>query len=378
MNVFFIFAGERTIPVDIFLMIDKSLSMEEPGKFDSLQKWVLDDLIGQMLIKDDWITIYQFYEKPEHLLTLNISDNNSKQQVYNTVKNIKPNGPYTDIGYALETVQKALDERGSNGRFKVLLLLSDLIQDAPWTSKYRGKQDSFQSPYLVEARIIKHDNWYEITLDMDIQDAVVQRTQSLYSDVVANEGLPREKSSQNEALVKGDTKVVTTGNAGSSDSGTGVGTTGTNETDSNGIADITDSDSVSGSDTNLGSSNLGTGVDTTSSSETGSSGVADTTGSDSVSGSDTNSGSSNSGTGIDTTGTNETSTDGNNLVARKTEAKKTSDKNLVKSFFAKHSTLVFIILGALILLILLIVFIMYLIRKNNRKKEAEKEKIDLV
>ena len=47
---FSVFAAERTIPVDIFLMIDKSLSMQDPGKFDSLQKWVLDELISQMLI----------------------------------------------------------------------------------------------------------------------------------------------------------------------------------------------------------------------------------------------------------------------------------------------------------------------------------------
>ena len=57
---FFLVAGERTIPVDIFLMIDKSLSMDEPGKFDSLQKWVLDELIEQMIIPGDWVTIYQF------------------------------------------------------------------------------------------------------------------------------------------------------------------------------------------------------------------------------------------------------------------------------------------------------------------------------
>ena len=34
------FSGERTIPVDIFLMVDKSLSMAEDGKFDGLHTWV--------------------------------------------------------------------------------------------------------------------------------------------------------------------------------------------------------------------------------------------------------------------------------------------------------------------------------------------------
>ena len=55
------FAGERTIPVDVFLMIDKSQSMNEPGKFDSLHKWVRDTLVTEMLIPEDWITVWEFY-----------------------------------------------------------------------------------------------------------------------------------------------------------------------------------------------------------------------------------------------------------------------------------------------------------------------------
>ena len=68
-KVFFIFlllavvlfnlnAGERTMPVDMIIMIDKSLSMQDPGKFESLQQWVLDELIGEIIINGDWISIY--------------------------------------------------------------------------------------------------------------------------------------------------------------------------------------------------------------------------------------------------------------------------------------------------------------------------------
>ena len=57
-------AGERTMPVDMIIMIDKSLSMQDPGRFDSLQQWVLDELIGEIIINGDWISIYQFYESP--------------------------------------------------------------------------------------------------------------------------------------------------------------------------------------------------------------------------------------------------------------------------------------------------------------------------
>jgi len=198
---FTVFAGERTIPVDIFLMIDKSQSMSEPGKFESLHKWVRNTLITEMLIPEDWITVWEFYEEPHELQTLTIKNETDRKQLIRIIDSIIPDGRYTDIGRALDSIQTSLNNRGRNNRYKILLLVTDLEQDAPWTSKYRGKQESFKSPYLAEARIIKHDNWYEITLDMDIQDKVVKTTKELYTDIVENKNMPRSEDDQNKALI---------------------------------------------------------------------------------------------------------------------------------------------------------------------------------
>lgn len=203
--LFALTAGERTIPVDMILMIDKSLSMEDPGKFDSLKRWTLDELIGQMLTDGDWVSVYQFYEKPEHLLSVDIKDQSDRQKIAAAVAGIQPNGKYTDIGTALDAINTAVKKRGSNGRHKILLIITDLEQDAPHTSRYAGKQARFKSPYLAEARIIKHDNWYEITLDMDIQDRVVDTTKRLYADILDNEGKKRTKADEKEALIKQNT-----------------------------------------------------------------------------------------------------------------------------------------------------------------------------
>ena len=200
------FAGERTIPVDVFLMIDKSQSMNEPGKFDSLHKWVRDTLVTEMLIPDDWITVWEFYEKPYELQTLIIKNENDRNTLIKTIDNITPDGAFTDIGSALDAIQASLNRRGKNNRYKILLLVTDLEQDAPWTSKYRGKQESFQSPYLAEARIIKHDNWYEITLEMDIQDKGVKTTQELYTNIIDNKGTPRSNDNQNKMLITEEKK----------------------------------------------------------------------------------------------------------------------------------------------------------------------------
>ena len=200
-------AGERTIPVDIFLMIDKSQSMNEPGKFDSLHQWVRDTLVTEMLIPEDWITVWEFYEKPHELQTMTIKNEADRATLIRTIDAIVPDGAFTDIGRALDSIQDSLNKRGRNNRYKILLLVTDLEQDAPWTSKYRGKQESFKSPYLAEARIIKHDNWYEITLDMDIQDTVVTTTKALYSDLVDNKNVPRSEEDQHKALITEEQRV---------------------------------------------------------------------------------------------------------------------------------------------------------------------------
>ena len=202
--VFNLNAGERTMPVDMIIMIDKSLSMQDPGRFDSLQQWVLDELIGEIIINGDWISIYQFYESPEHLISIEVKGKEDTAKIIKTIREIQPNGRFTDVGKALDKIQEAVNERGENGRYKVLFMLTDLEQDAPITSKYSGKQKKFSSPYLVESRIIKHDNWYEITVDMGLQDKVVKNSKALFSDLLKNENKERLHSDENKALIKKD------------------------------------------------------------------------------------------------------------------------------------------------------------------------------
>lgn len=181
-------AGERTIPVDMYILIDKSLSMAEPGKYESLHAWVRDQLLDQMLIEGDSITLYQFYGKAERILSRTVNSNEDKTAVRKAINAIHPDGQYTDIGLALDTLKQDLDKRPPSDRFTILFLLTDLKHEAPWTSRYAGEQEGFTSPYLAQARILQHDAWYEITLDMDIQDKVVMTSKELYSTIQETRG----------------------------------------------------------------------------------------------------------------------------------------------------------------------------------------------
>lgn len=180
---FFAISGERTIPVDMLLMIDKSLSMAEEGRFEDLHSWLVSHFANQILIEGDWVALYQFYEKPEKLLELTIQNQDDIKKIEQTVKSIRPDGAFTDIGLALDTINEAIQPRLNNDRYKIMLLLTDLKQEAPWTSRYAGVQEEYESPYLIQARIIEHKNWFEITLDMDIKDQVIETTKELYSSI---------------------------------------------------------------------------------------------------------------------------------------------------------------------------------------------------
>ncbi len=195
-------ATKRTIPVDVVLMIDKSVSMQEPGKFDSLKKWVVNELIEQMLIPGDKVEIYQFYEVPEYLDSIKLNSEQDKQKVVDTINSITPNGKFTDIGKALDKIAAVAKSLRNGNKYKILLLITDLEQDAPLASKYAGKQKKFSSPYLIESRIIPHAKWYEITLDMSIQDRVIETTQELFDEIEKNKNTERTEADQDDALIK--------------------------------------------------------------------------------------------------------------------------------------------------------------------------------
>lgn len=187
-------AGERTVPVDILLMIDKSLSMAEEGKFDSLRRWSRDHLVTQMLIPGDRISIWQFYGRAEMLLDRVVPPDGDTSEVVRKIEAIVPDGEYTDIGLALDTIRETISGWEDTDRLRILYMLTDLKQEAPWSSRYAGVEDRYSSPYLAEARILEHENWYEITLDMDIQDRVAEETKRLYESILASGSDPREKS----------------------------------------------------------------------------------------------------------------------------------------------------------------------------------------
>ena len=123
------------------------------------------------------------FEKKELLTLIPKNQIKDKKKIIETISSIKPDGKYTDIGKMLDFIREEVEKRKYDHRYKILILITDLLQDAPWTSPYAGKQESFKSPYLKYARIIKHDSWYEIIFDLDIIDKVNSKIKEIYPNI---------------------------------------------------------------------------------------------------------------------------------------------------------------------------------------------------
>ena len=186
------FAKEREEPIDVFVLLDKSLSVGESHSFEGIIAWADEQLAGQLLERGDWITIFQFYGACENLLTTTITEDADKLLVRDALAGIRPDGRFTDIGQALDVLRDVLDTREGNGRYKVMLLLTDLRQEGHWTSRYPGVIDPFKSSYLDDARVINHGGWYEITLDMHVRDAAAELSKEIFSEMAGQRFAPRE------------------------------------------------------------------------------------------------------------------------------------------------------------------------------------------
>ena len=125
----FIFALERTEPVDLYLIIDKSLSMEETNSFDSMKDWICNKFLKRCVAMEDFITVFIFYGESKVIYSDTIKTPEDLDNLIAVIQEQKADGPFTDIGSVLDNAKKRLDLTPCS-RMRVTLLITDLIQEA--------------------------------------------------------------------------------------------------------------------------------------------------------------------------------------------------------------------------------------------------------
>lgn len=198
----FTFALERTEPVDLYLVIDKSISMDETNSFESMKEWICNKFLKKCVALEDFITVFIFYGESKVIFSETIKTEEDLDNLINLIMAQKADGPFTDIGSVLDNAKKRLDLTPSS-RMRVTLLFTDLIQEASYSSKYAGTYYDFADKYLSTDRIIYHEgdstqnigNWYEIAVRTASDQSVADLAKKIYNNITTSRN-PRAYSVQ--------------------------------------------------------------------------------------------------------------------------------------------------------------------------------------
>ncbi len=150
-------ADTREEPVAVFLVLDKSLSMEE--EIESVKEYVNNSIIDKFIIVGDFFTLIQFYGEAQTLIQTYIHEENDKEEIKQRILNILADGRFTDIGNALDTLEKNLEDYPDDDRRTYLFLITDGIQEAPPWSEYYSPDGSFNHRFLEHTKTIQKKGW---------------------------------------------------------------------------------------------------------------------------------------------------------------------------------------------------------------------------
>ena len=150
-------ADQREENINLFLVLDKSLSMAE--EIGEVKRYVNDFLFDAFLIPGDRVAIIPFYGKTELLFSGIVEDYNAKDPLRKMVEAMTADGRYTDIGNALDRLKLTLEEEPPRELHNYLLLITDGIQEAPPESPYYSSDGSFNHRFLENTKTIRKQGW---------------------------------------------------------------------------------------------------------------------------------------------------------------------------------------------------------------------------
>lgn len=174
-------ANERTEPIDILVLFDKSLSMTE--EVSSVKDYVKEFIVKDIAIPGDYLLIIGFYGKRSQITEGIIQDESDKSRMLRDIERIKADGRFTDIGTAIDYLTRTAKARESNQRRKYMLLLTDGIHEPPPGSKYYSKDGSINHELLNTAQSIQRKGWKVHILSLEKDETTAQIAEKLGADL---------------------------------------------------------------------------------------------------------------------------------------------------------------------------------------------------
>ncbi len=150
-----LYSDERKENIDIFILLDKSLSME--NNIDEVKEYIQSYIVDNIIINGDRLLIINFYGKTEKYIDSFIDNNDVKGQIKDKISDVRADGRFTDIGSALDTLSETAGEETE--RLRYMLLITDGKQEAPPGTKYYSPDGSFNHELLRHTRVIQKKGW---------------------------------------------------------------------------------------------------------------------------------------------------------------------------------------------------------------------------
>jgi hypothetical protein len=163
---------ERSGSLDVILLLDKSLSMAP--YFSKAKEYAAGTVIGSIVVPGDRLIVEAVYGKVDRLVKADIASEADKAAAIRSIRDVKADGRFTDLGKALDTAKKDLDELGRPERPKYVLMITDERQEAPAGSPYQAKDYKLRHPSLEYVKKIDLGEFRAIVVGLQVKDKVAQ------------------------------------------------------------------------------------------------------------------------------------------------------------------------------------------------------------
>ncbi len=146
---------------DIILLVDKSISMEESKNLGVVKNFLNSSILEENVKIGDFLIIMDFWGQAEVVDSFNVDTQADRQRAKSVISSIASTNreTNTDIGNAIDFAKAQIDLLACSTRPKIVLMVTDGIQEAPRFSKYYSPDGKFTNAFLAQATTIAKQGW---------------------------------------------------------------------------------------------------------------------------------------------------------------------------------------------------------------------------
>jgi hypothetical protein len=146
----------RNLNMNLFIILDVSTSIKDV--FFEVIKYIDENIIESIILDNDYVFLFTFGEYTDIKINRKISLPDDYSTINELLYSLVPDGEYTDIGLALETLDSAIANQIPYGK-SIIFFITDGINNPAPDSKYYGfdiyKEGSFNAYTQVKSEDFK-------------------------------------------------------------------------------------------------------------------------------------------------------------------------------------------------------------------------------